>query len=781
MLINNDTNRFLQHLGRGGYYQYLWRDEKTPPKWFKVGQRVDLPNWDAVYFCVNPQMVQLEGLKRGGVSNVMAINTLYSEHDIKDGWTIEQIHQLQPEPSIIIASGGGWHLYWWLDEPELITPENLQELKEIQARWNAFTGGDTAAKDLARVLRLPGSRNNKYQPARKVEFLTKNFDKLYTIKDLLEYLPEPVAKLSTIMENYQTPSINAGSFWLQRALARLGTYPRNDTGLWLACQLRDAGLTESEAIPYMEEYALQVPEVPDNPYSENDAIASLKQAMGAPRRLPAQNQTPILKLDNTKPMKIEPVAIIEEPEPEPEEPTMEEITGDDNFEIEINDKLAPPLPPGVMPDWVLMKGAGRFIDLYTDYARKISPMTPDTFHQSAALVMAATVIARRIKINMPYDVIYPNLYIVWVAQTTLFRKTTAMNIAKRILYKHFWELLAPQDFTVEALLSDLAGMMPSNFEKMPQTEKDRWMLSRDFSAQKTCLLDEFSGLFASAGKDYGGGLLESFLRFYDCEPDYKRTTRGQGLVVIRNAYMSLLGATTPAAISTHTTNKNVWGNGFWSRFILLTPEGMPEYYIDPEEEPEPAAIGQSLLNLHKRLERSKYPEPHPEISAGIDAEAFKVWDKYNKALSFNLLVENTSVNPILFGSYGRLPTHALKAALIMAAMEWPELQPAPRVELKHMVRGILMAEEWRESLHRVIEKVEASEYDNFAQRIMKVIGKYLNKGASLRDLHRDMRDKNPIEIQNQLMQMAMEHTIEMKIYKPEKGGRPSERYFIVSE
>lgn len=781
MLINNDTYQFLQHLGRGGNYQYLWRDEENPPLWFKVGQRIDLPNWAAVYFSVNPQIQRIGGNKRGTVANVAAINTLYSEFDCKDGWTIEQINQLQPEPSIIIFSGGGWHLYWLIEQPEALTEENLHKFKDIQARWVQYTGADPVAKDLARVLRLPGSKNNKYQPARKVEFLKKDFDKLYTIKKLVEYLPEPVAKISTMVENYQTPSINAGSFWLQKALAKTSPGNRNDTGFWLACQLLDAGLSESESIPYMEEYTLQVPEVTGNPYSENDAMASLKQAAGVPRRPPAQNQTPILKLDNTKPMKIEPVEIIEEPDPEPEEPTMEEVTINDNFELEINDKLAPPLPDGVMPDWVLMNGAGKFIDLYTDYARKISPMTPDTFHQSAALVMAATVIARRIKINMPYDVIYPNLYIVWVAQTTLFRKTTAMNIAKRILYKHFWEMLAPQDFTVEALLSDLAGMMPSNFEKMPQTEKDRWMQSRDFSAQKTCLLDEFSGLFASAGKDYGGGLLESFLRFYDCEPDYKRTTRGQGLVVIRNAYMNLLGATTPAAISTHTTNKNVWGNGFWSRFILLTPEGMPEYYIDPEEEPEPAAIGQSLLNLHRRLQRSKYPEPHPEISAGIDAEAFQLWDKYNKALSFNLLVENTSVNPILFGSYGRLPTHALKAALIMAAMEWPELQPAPRVELKHMVRGIVMAEEWRESLHRVIEKVEASEYDAFAQRIIKAIGKYLTRGASLRDIHQAMRDKSPVEIQNQLMQMAMEHTIEMKVVKPQKGGRPTEKYFVVSE
>lgn len=770
MLINNDTFKLLQLLGRGGKYQYLWRDQEHPPLWFEVGQRIEIPRWDAVYFCVNPQKQKQEGFKRGGIQNVAAVNTLFSEFDMKYGWAIDQIHELQPQPSIIISSGGGWHCYWILEQPEKLTDENLQKYKEIQAGWVSYTGGDKAAKDLTRVLRLPGTINNKYSPAREVKFLSTEFDRVYSINELLAFIPTSIIKPEP-MQIYQPPSQNSGSYWLQKALSKAKVGNRNNTGFWLACQLLDAGLSEDEAIPYMEEYVNQVPEGEvNNRYTINEALSSLKSAAGEPRRPPAKNISPILKLDNSEPMAIQSVGIIEE-EPEEVKEKQEEV----------HERLAPPLPTGVMPDWVLMQGAGKFIDLYSDYARKISPMTPDSFHQSAALIMAATVIARRLKINMPYDVIYPNLFFLWVAQTTLFRKTTAMNIAKRILYRHFWELLAPQDFTVEALLSDMAGFSPPNLEKMSQIEKDRWLQSRDFSSQKTLLLDEFSGLLATAGKDYGGGLLESLIRFYDCDPDFKRTTRAQGLLVIRNSYMNFLGATTPTAISAHTTKKILWGNGFWPRFILLTPDEIPEEFINSEEEPEPPAISQELLKLNARLKRSKYPDPHPEISVGIDEDAYRVWYRYYKTLSFDLLRKVGVVNPILHGSYGRLPTQTLKAALIMSAMDWPNSEPAPKVELKHMVRAIVMAEEWRESVHRVIEKVEASDYDTFSQRILKVINRHLNRGASLRDIHLGMRDKSPIEIQNQLFQMTMENVVEMKRVKPQKGGRPTEKYFIVSE
>jgi len=79
---------------------------------------------------------------------------------------------------------------------------------------------------------------------------------------------------------------NAGNYWLNYYLARAAGN-RNETGLFLACQLRDSGLSQSEAETVMIQYANMAP-VSNHPYTQNEARASLKQAFTRPRRDPAR-------------------------------------------------------------------------------------------------------------------------------------------------------------------------------------------------------------------------------------------------------------------------------------------------------------------------------------------------------------------------------------------------------------------------------------------------------------------------------------------------------------
>jgi len=64
---------------------------------------------------------------------------------------------------------------------------------------------------------------------------------------------------------------------------------RNSTGFWLACQLRDLGLDATEAADYMVRYARGVPKG-DHPYTESDALESLRQAYTQPARDPPASE-----------------------------------------------------------------------------------------------------------------------------------------------------------------------------------------------------------------------------------------------------------------------------------------------------------------------------------------------------------------------------------------------------------------------------------------------------------------------------------------------------------
>jgi len=78
----------------------------------------------------------------------------------------------------------------------------------------------------------------------------------------------------------------AAEYYLNRAITEAKPGNRNNTGFWLACQLRDLKLSEAEAEPYMIRYAQSVPEG-DHPYTEDEALSSLRSAYRREPREPA--------------------------------------------------------------------------------------------------------------------------------------------------------------------------------------------------------------------------------------------------------------------------------------------------------------------------------------------------------------------------------------------------------------------------------------------------------------------------------------------------------------
>lgn len=187
----------LRHLGQGGTHQYYWTAHDKRSSWFACGKPPAAAKRDC-YFGVHPTAAPRGTYQRATLDTIAAVNALFAEFDDKDfqgdyrqSW--QHIHKLDPCPSVIVRSGGGWHCYWLLDEPFVIdTDADRKRARELQYRWVGRCGGDGGAKDLARVLRVPGTLNGKYTPARPVYIAWGDIDRLYTL-DQLEKLCAPPA------------------------------------------------------------------------------------------------------------------------------------------------------------------------------------------------------------------------------------------------------------------------------------------------------------------------------------------------------------------------------------------------------------------------------------------------------------------------------------------------------------------------------------------------------------------------------------------------------------
>ncbi len=99
-------------------------------------------------------------------------------------WAAVQAMPLQP--SVIVDSGGGYQPYHLLTDTVHISDENRQGVNAVQVAWVQLIGSDKSTKDMARVLRYPGSYNRKSQYAPDfppVQFVEADFARLYSLAD----------------------------------------------------------------------------------------------------------------------------------------------------------------------------------------------------------------------------------------------------------------------------------------------------------------------------------------------------------------------------------------------------------------------------------------------------------------------------------------------------------------------------------------------------------------------------------------------------------------------
>ena len=391
------------------------------------------------------------------------------------------------------------------------------------------------------------------------------------------------------------------------------------------------------------------------------------------------------------------------------------------------------LPTALQQDTL---GVGHWFTDYAEYAEQVSPRTPMLFHEAAGLFAGGLAIARRLRLALSHGDVFPNLYILWIAPTTLWAKSTALRVCNNLIDSAVPHLLLSSEFTPEALLSELAGKDPSGLVNESEETRKLWAAGRNFAAQRGIILDEASGLFAGFRRDYMAGLAEMMLRLYDGPALYRRHTRGGGFTIARRAALSFLGATTPASLQRANVEIG-WHNGLFARFALLTPDSPPVYITGDTRPDPPQQLTTALQRLaDELLPVPTFPDPPCIQDVEIESRAFEAWQLYDKALAYDLLTGDEKPDTRLWGAYGRLPTQALKVALILAALDWAAgPQRRPCITAAHWARGQMVAEKWRASAHRVLgiltgDRAEQEQED----RILRVLRRADREGLTAREV-----------------------------------------------
>ena len=192
-----------------------------------------------------------------------------------------------PAPTVLIASGGGVHAYWRLDNP-------LTDLSLWSGHQRALieaVNSDPAVHDPPRIMRLPGFLNHKYRPPRECCIIECDAERTYA----LDEFPKPKEAVnrtvtSTAVETYRaSDQIEMPCRRTLEYIARGADIGGRRTGLFIAaCDLAGCNWLKEQAEAVLMPRAMVLRQADEDPNEwRTRCQEQIDNAYGRPR-LPAR-------------------------------------------------------------------------------------------------------------------------------------------------------------------------------------------------------------------------------------------------------------------------------------------------------------------------------------------------------------------------------------------------------------------------------------------------------------------------------------------------------------
>ncbi|MFQ3660677.1 MAG: hypothetical protein SNJ54_17170 [Anaerolineae bacterium] len=125
----------------------------------------------------------LRRYQRGGERDLLALSAVFVDLDDSSAEALARLQGMRPAPSCITATGGGYHAYWWLEQP----------LSDMGLARGILRGLQQAAQSdpLSPVqsLRLVGTRNTKSSRNNALCRIVEMRDAYYNIEAFAPLLP----------------------------------------------------------------------------------------------------------------------------------------------------------------------------------------------------------------------------------------------------------------------------------------------------------------------------------------------------------------------------------------------------------------------------------------------------------------------------------------------------------------------------------------------------------------------------------------------------------------
>lgn len=582
-----------------------------------------------------------------------------------------QPDELLLDPTVLIESSPGrWQALWMYERP--IDSDDAENVSQRIAYKHADAGADRSGWDLTQLLRMPYTYNYKYASTPIVEIRDIN-RKRYRLDDFKDLYPQ-IAEFAHIEIPMPEPGdIPDGTKIIEDARFRVTPmvwrlfqeeHPTEDSwseNLWkLEMMLFEAGFDRETVFSIARDAKC-------NKYKKKGMSEHLlwKEVCRAEAKHIRDTQALAPKDNYT------------------EEPL---ITDDERRDVEREET---------------------FIERYITWAKSLGDAAPQ-YHQAGAFTALSSLLAGNVQLPTSFGTMKPNLWFMILADTTLTRKSTAMDISMDIVTEIDPEAIMATDGSIEGLLTSLSTRpsRPSVF-----------------------LRDEFSGLLEMiTKKDYYAGMPELLTKLYDGKMQ-KRILRKE-TIDVRDPCLIVFAGGIKNKITSLLTFDQV-SSGFMPRFIFITAEsditkvrplGPPTEWTDNNRQ----AIFDELSDLadfYQGTTTMVVNKLNVTIQQQKKFDAFltpEAWYRYNELETQLLDAGMHSQRPdIMTPTYDRLAKSILKASVLLAASRQKEERI--KVEKGDIVRAAAYGESWRMYVREIMNSVGKGQGEKLLDNIYGAI------------------------------------------------------------
>lgn len=320
---------------------------------------------------------------------------------------------------------------------------------------------------------------------------------------------------------------------------------------------------------------------------------------------------------------------------------------------------------------------------------------PPRFAIWCGLSAISAMLERRIWADMGIYKVFPNMFVILIAESGRARKSTAIKITKRLLHATDpGPRLIAQKITPEALIAAL---------RSERTDEEARLMG------ETCggiiIADELMTLVNR--KSYDTGLASLFIPFYDCEDKFEYQTRSHGTETVNYSHLSILAASTINSIR-EAIPASAIGDGFTSRVLFIYTDVIPPPVAWTEFD---AAKAQTMEEL------TRYLQGITSLSGRVDftdeAKEFFIqeYDRFYIDSPFYDI-------PQLRAYSSRRHTHLIKVAICLMVCETPTSLSLKR---KYLIGAKEIIEDAETQMPLVLQQIVTTDVGALTEQVFQII------------------------------------------------------------